>query len=533
MSGRIVGDGPCPQCRADGGDRTGNHLIYFDNGGMFCNRCGYKGKENVIDKLTVKEIHSLPDPTEEYRGISVDILKSYKIKLGYSEENRELKFVAYPRTRDSKVVGYKVRYLPKTFVCIGDSKNSDFFGRTVAGEGGKMVVVTEGEDDCMIAFSMFRDKGKNYRIVSLPDGASLKGIENNLDYLNRFEKVVLCFDQDKPGKELAQSVCDMLPDKVVSMCLPRKDAMEMHEAGDHASFFSSLYNAQPHKPDGIVTIEDVIAEAIKPPEWGRPWPWPALTKLTYGRRRGELYGFGAGVGCGKTEAFKEIVQQVIHVDNLPAGLFFLEEPAPKTVRTIAGKIANKPFHRPDLEFDAGEVEEGIRKLSGKLFLYNHFGFKDWETIKRKIRYMVLALGVKDIFLDHLTALVAEVDDKNAALNKIMSDMSSLTNALDCSIYYISHLKTPEGKPHEEGGRVKENQFIGSRAIAQWSHYMFGLERDKQQEDVDLRNTVVLRVLKDRQYGTATGETLHLRYYHETGKLIEVDLDTEFGLLGEG
>lgn len=38
------------------------------------------------------------------------------------------------------------------------------------------------------------------------------------------------------------------------------------------------------------------------------WPFPTLTKLTYGRRKGELYGFGAGVGVGKprkTQSIKE------------------------------------------------------------------------------------------------------------------------------------------------------------------------------------------------------------------------------------
>lgn len=533
--GRIVKDGPCPQCKANGRDKTDNHLLHFEDGNKFCPKCQYKeiGNKEKVNKPNISEYKLLPDPTEPYRNISPDVLKLYGVKLSFSEETGEVESVLYPRTVDGRITGIKYRVLPKTFTCVGNAKGADFFGRSVAGEGGKMVVVTEGEDDCLIAYQMFRDRGKTYRVISLPDGASLKGIENNLDYLNKFEKIVLCFDQDKPGKELAAAVCDLFPDKAVSMKMSEKDAMDMYISGKSAEFFSSLFNAQPHKPDGIISIDDIIHEAIKPPQWGLPWPWPTLTKLTYGRRRSELYGFGAGVGCGKTEAFKEIVEQVIEKDNLPAGLFFLEEPAAKTVKTIAGKIANKQFHRPDVEFDPLELEEGIKKLSGKIYLYNHFGYKDWDTIKRKIRYMVLALGIKDIFLDHLTALVAEEDNKNDALNRIMSDMASLANRLDCSIYYISHLRTPDGKPHEEGGRVKENQFIGSRSIAQWSHYMFALERNKQHEDIDLRNTVTFRVLKDREYGTATGETFYLRYNTETGRLQEIDLDSEFGILGGG
>ena len=39
---KIVGDMPCPECRRNGRDRTGNHLILFEDGGAHCNRCGYK-----------------------------------------------------------------------------------------------------------------------------------------------------------------------------------------------------------------------------------------------------------------------------------------------------------------------------------------------------------------------------------------------------------------------------------------------------------------------------------------------------------
>jgi twinkle protein len=145
-------------------------------------------------------------------------------------------------------------------------------------------------------------------------------------------------------------------------------------------------------------------------------------------------------------------------------------------------------------------------------------------VKNIIRYFSKAYGIKLIYLDHLTALSANEQDERRALDGIMADMASLAQSDGLIIHFVSHLTTPEGKPHEEGGRVMEKHFTGSRAIARWSHYMFGLERNKQDEDPVKRQTTTFRVLKDRFSGRATAEKFGLFYNRETGILNECALD---------
>jgi twinkle protein len=65
-------------------------------------------------------------------------------------------------------------------------------------------------------------------------------------------------------------------------------------------------------------------------------------------------------------------------------------------------------------------------------------------------------------------------------------------------------------------------FRGSRAIGQWSNYVFGLERDQQDTNEDMRHTSTFRVLKDRYTGRATGLTFGLKYDQHTGRLLETD-----------
>jgi len=129
----------------------------------------------------------------------------------------------------------------------------------------------------------------------------------------------------------------------------------------------------------------------------------------------------------------------------------------------------------------------------------------------------VALGIKDIVLDHLTALVAQEDNEYKALNRIMEEMASLVQELGFTLFYVSHLRKASGLAHEEGGRVTADQFKGSGAIVYWSNFLFGIERNQQAEDISERNTTVFRILKDRNTGLGTGVTFKLWYDHDTGR----------------
>jgi hypothetical protein len=60
----------------------------------------------------------------------------------------------------------------------------------------------------------------------------------------------------------------------------------------------------------------VAALAAKDLEIGGEWPWPTLTAATYGRRRKELYGFGAGTGVGKGIVLAGGMADAYHQDGV-------------------------------------------------------------------------------------------------------------------------------------------------------------------------------------------------------------------------
>src|SRR5207237_292665 len=123
-------------------------------------------------------------------------------------------------------------------------------------------------------------------------------------------------------------------------------------------------------------------------------------------------------------------------------------------------LAGKTFHIPDAGWTPDDMDVAWATLmnSGRVFLYDSFGANEWDVIREKIEYLAHAEGVRYFFLDHLTALAAAEDDERLALERIMSEMGAMVQKLDIAIFLISHLSTPEGKPHEEGGRVMIRHF---------------------------------------------------------------------------
>jgi twinkle protein len=109
----------------------------------------------------------------------------------------------------------------------------------------------------------------------------------------------------------------------------------------------------------------------------------------------------------------------------------------------------------------------------------------------------------------------------------MAEVAGLAKELDIWIMLVSHLNPPKsGASHELGGKTEQSQFTGSRAIMRWSYTMIGIERNTQHEDPEERNKGLIRVLKDRFSGSATGKTIGFYYDKDTGLVHETSGDFE-------
>lgn len=521
---------PCPEC----GSR--DNLARYSDGHAYCFGCAYyepaSGEEyqprntrgsRMSDDLLDGEYTALTS-----RGISEETCRRYGYQTGVTSSGKKCHIANY-RDQDGRVVAQHLRLKGKEFPWIGKKKNLQLFGQHIAREAASKVIITEGEIDAMSVTEALGTKSR-FAVVSIASGAkgAAKDLSTNLQFLDKADEIILMFDMDEPGREAAQECVKLFrPGKVKIAELPMKDANEMLMAGRGPEIVDAIFQAKGWRPEGVVRLSDVKDRVLENPVMGLPWWHKGLTDATFGRLTGQLVALGAGTGVGKTDFLTQQIEFDINNLGEKVALFFLEQQPFETVRRIAGKMVGRKFHIPASEenpWTQEELETAVELLEqhDKLRMYDHFGSADYDLIEATIRYLYHAEGVRLFYIDHLTALASTAEDERKALEEIMAKLGGLVKELDIWVCLISHLATPDGKPHEEGGRVMIRHFKGSRSIGFWCHFMFGLERNQQADDEDERQTTVFRVLKDRVSGQSTGRTFLMGYDHAAGKLIDND-----------
>ena len=120
---------------------------------------------------TLTEIRTYDTRGFKERGITKATAEYYGVKVSYGEDGSILSHF-YPYTKDGVVTAYKQRTLPKSFNIIGEFKGVQLFGQNVS-HGGRRIVITEGELDCLaVAQAQFEKYQRYYPVVALPSASA-------------------------------------------------------------------------------------------------------------------------------------------------------------------------------------------------------------------------------------------------------------------------------------------------------------------------------------------------------------------------
>lgn len=365
--------------------------------------------------------------------------------------------------------------------------------------------------------------GSRFPAVAVRSASTARGdCERAREYLNGFERIYLCFDNDLAGENAAREVAKIFDSsKIYHVKLTKhKDANEYltsTDENDAKAFVSIWYNARPYLPQGVVNSWEDVESILSQEEDGAAvsYPFPTLEDMTGGIRYGEVTLLTAQEGVGKTEVLRAIEYHILKNTDENIAVIHLEEGEKRATQGLIGYELGSPVHMPDAGFsreDQFEAFKSLTKRTGRLHLYSHFGSDDPNTILDIIRYLATSCHCKFITLDHITMLVTgfEDDDERKKLDYLSTRLAMLAQELGFALLLVSHVN--------DDGKTR-----GSRNISKVAHSHIRLERDVEATTLDDRTTTSVTVIKNR-FGWQTGPAGYLKFDPKTFMLKELEIE---------
>lgn len=447
-----------------------------------------------------------------YCGINTDTMKAYGVLTNVNDDGVPVS-INFPYGEGCSIL----RSLSeKKFLTLGDSKSSKLFGLDKFSQGSaNAITITEGAKDALSVYQML---GSKYPAVAVRSASTARGdCAKDFSYLNSFDKIYICFDNDNPGREATREV-SMLFDvnKVYIVDLTKhKDANDYLVKGDAQEFVRVWWNAKRYQPKGIVSSYSQMEEILKKESIGSAatYPFKTLDGMCYSIRIGEVNLITAQEGVGKTEFIRSIEYHLLKTTDYNIGIIHLEEPEKRSLQGLVTYELGFPTHLPDNPFTISEQLAALQKLTGRddrLYLYTHFGSDDPDVILDTIRYLASVNQCKFIFLDHITMIVSgqESDDERRKLDYISTRLAMMTKELGFTLFLISHVN--------DDGKTR-----GSRNISKIADLNLYISRDLEHASEVERNKTYLMVKKNR-FGATTGPAGVLKFDPKTFTLKEYD-----------
>lgn len=549
----------CEHCGSSDG------LAIYDDDSEYCFVCEYtkstKGRSSKTKVNKTKEkqevVLSNKEPISEekkkeiknstsfvdYRGVRKDVSKLFGVRCSLDEFGEVLEQYT-PCTINGELVGYHVREVPKTFYTVGQNgAECELFGQFRFKKGGKYVLITEGQIDAMSAYQMLDDytksRGSDFEIavVSVTTGAgSHKQIANNYSFLDMFDNVVLCLDNDDAGEKAKEKIVKVLPKgKVKIMQMRMKDANKYLLEGEAKAFVRDFYDAKTYVPVGVVGSNQISAamrEELKIEKIPLPAFMRELQKMMAGGiPLGRILNIGSASGTGKSTIIDEMIYYWLFHSPHMIGVVTLESTVGQYGIKLLSRHISKKIELLDQDVAMELVEsEEVKQKEHELFNDEdnkpRFYLVDdrdggVSNIQDAIENLIISCDCKVIICDPISDVIAALP--NEEQEHFMSWQKGMVKSHGVTFINICHTrKTGNGqKSGSTGADLHEEDIIGSSSIYKSAACNLMFMRDKEAEDEIERNTTIMKATKIRW----TGKTgIAGKYYYDCDTHTLHDLD---------
>ena len=399
------------------------------------------------------------------------------------------------------------------------------------------LVITEGEIDCLALIECGVTNS-----VSIPLGAgNTHWIEHNWDWLEQFDSIIVCFDNDTAGVKARKEVVPRLGSwRTQYVEIPHgyatgdgkevevKDVNEvLYYAGRDAVLDLIDHAEDPGVPSvvNVSDIQDVDLDEMDGITTGIRELDVEVMKLFYGT----LTIVSGKPGAGKSSFLSQLMCQSLEQDK-PVWMFSREMPC-WMMRNWLNFVMAGGHHVKEYEDSNGakyykiepDAKSEISKYyDKKWFLYRDDWSNKFEDVMASMEDSVRKYGAKLLIVDNLMMLDLEQTEDSELLKQTECIEKLIKFAMK---YSVAVVLVAHPKKLAEDEDVGLYSISGSSNIINLAHRSIGLRRINQEKEKSNYN-VSLTIIKDRMRGRA-GKKINLYYDVPTRRFYTNEREYEY------
>lgn len=411
------------------------------------------------------------DYLTEDRNIPAEVLTKYKI----AEANGKILFPFL--LPDGELALVKARKPVDGEKPVPTTKNCEpiLFGWQAIPDDARECVITEGEID---ALSM---AAYGYPSLSVPFGGGggnkQRWIENEFERMERFEKIYLALDMDKPGDEAAAEIASRLGrHRCLRVKLPCKDGNQcLVEGISKEKIDACIQDAEGMDPEGL-RMPSAFTENVLRLFWpiqgehvGYRTPYRKLgEKLLF--RPAELTLWSGDSGAGKSQLLSDCVVDWVHQGSRVC-LASLEMKGEQTLKRMVKQAVG--VDRPTEEF----IARSLKWLDQGLLIYDRVGKSKIDGLLDVFNYARAKYGCDQFIIDSLMRLGVAGDDYTGQ-EKAVYRLVDWVIENSVHLHLVAHAK----KGDRDRGAPRTSDVKGAMEIGANAFNIVTVWRNKKHED---------------------------------------------------
>lgn len=425
--------------------------------------------------------------------------------------------IVFPRiTREGIVLGAKRRHSPKSKVKFTQEKNSGATFFNAHNFKSEIMYIAEGETDTLSLMSLgFIDSA-----VGIPAGANgscQEWLAENYELFSKVKKIILCLDNDLAGsrtiKSFVKEYSGMAEIQTLSLG-DSKDISEVYMRNSNELLQTVSNPVNVYSGTTVKLLDEIDDENITV-----PINFSSFEYLLGGFRLGELTILLGRASTGKTSYAYQLATAVAD-SKIPVMIYSGEMKLSKTRNWILSKFARKtmltskrnPYNMDYIDVKLDErTSDFLREFyNDYIECYDNSSWKS-EDLVRDIIFQART-GKKFILLDNLS-VVDVGEDEVFGMKEFITKLRNIAVLFDVHLLVVSHPR----KTISEGTTLGLDDAYGSGAIGKLAFNFLTLSKSAEKKDI-----TELRVVKCREYGVSSNDTLEMQYDRSTLRMYRAE-----------